>query len=246
MPRLPDEKGAAPRSDPTTPNYGFTLPTVGLDRDTWGSITNGNWQIADDALASLAAGSGASDIANLWNVVRNYLEPVGSMKFWPVDAAPAGWWPCDGAAISRTDYADLFALLGTSYGAGDGATTFNLPDMRGRVAVHRGFWIGMPNDRQGETTHVLTEGETPSHYHTGTTAAVGDHTHGYAQATVASEPLGGSFGITVAIGNVGAQTDPAGSHTHDFFTNYRGADGSHNNVQPSMGMCMIIKIQVIY
>jgi microcystin-dependent protein len=49
--------------------------------------------------------------------------------------APAGWLMCDGSAVSRTTYATLFGVIGTTYGAGDGATTFSLPDFRGRVAV---------------------------------------------------------------------------------------------------------------
>lgn len=56
---------------------------------------------------------------------------VGDLKYWPTATAPAGYLECNGAAISRTAYAALFAVIGTTYGAGDGATTFNLPDSRG-------------------------------------------------------------------------------------------------------------------
>src|SRR6185503_20590605 len=48
-------------------------------------------------------------------------------------AAPSGWLNCDGSAVSRTTYANLFAAIGTTFGAGDGSTTFNVPDLRGRV-----------------------------------------------------------------------------------------------------------------
>lgn len=53
--------------------------------------------------------------------------PIGSVQLWPTGTAPAGWEFCDGQAISRTTYADLFTLIGTTYGSGDGSTTFNLP-----------------------------------------------------------------------------------------------------------------------
>lgn len=55
----------------------------------------------------------------------------GDVKFWPTASAPAGWLKANGAAVSRTTYAALFAVVGTTYGVGDGATTFNLPDLRG-------------------------------------------------------------------------------------------------------------------
>jgi microcystin-dependent protein len=64
--------------------------------------------------------------------------PTGAMHMYGGTAAPAGWLLCDGSAISRTTYADLFAAIGTNYGAGDGSTTFNIPDVRGRVPVGLG------------------------------------------------------------------------------------------------------------
>lgn len=56
---------------------------------------------------------------------------AGDVKFWPASSAPAGWLKANGAAVSRTTYAALFLVIGTTYGAGDGSTTFNVPDLRG-------------------------------------------------------------------------------------------------------------------
>jgi len=61
--------------------------------------------------------------------------PVGTMLPWAASAAPDGWQLCIGTAISRETYAALFALIGTTFGAGDGSTTFNLPNMRGRFPL---------------------------------------------------------------------------------------------------------------
>jgi microcystin-dependent protein len=61
--------------------------------------------------------------------------PTGTVSQFAGSAAPTGWMLCDGSAISRSVYSDLFGVVGTTYGAGDGSTTFNLPDLRGRVAV---------------------------------------------------------------------------------------------------------------
>lgn len=66
--------------------------------------------------------------------------PPGSMMWWPKTTPPNGWLVRDGAAISRTTYANLYAILGTTYGAGNGSTTFNLPDDRGRFI--RGYLSG--------------------------------------------------------------------------------------------------------
>lgn len=54
---------------------------------------------------------------------------TGSILFWPVATAPVGWLLCDGAAVSRTTYAALFSLIGEDFGAGNGTTTFNVPDL---------------------------------------------------------------------------------------------------------------------
>lgn len=58
---------------------------------------------------------------------------TGEGKLWFTGTAPTGWLLCNGDAVSRTTYADLFALIGTTFGVGDGSTTFNVPDFRGRV-----------------------------------------------------------------------------------------------------------------
>jgi microcystin-dependent protein len=61
--------------------------------------------------------------------------PAGSRAIWSGGAVPAGWLACNGAAVSRTTYANLFAAIGTTYGAGDGSTTFNLPNWQVAAAT---------------------------------------------------------------------------------------------------------------
>ena len=70
-------------------------------------------------------------MANLQDIVNR--SEVGAIKPWTKSAAPAGYVLCDGAAISRTDYADLFGVISTTYGAGNGSTTFNVPDLKGKL-----------------------------------------------------------------------------------------------------------------
>lgn len=98
----------------------------------------------------------------------NTNTPVGVITAYAGDTAPSGWLLCDGSAVSRTTYANLFSVLGTKCGAGDGSTTFNLPNIKGRSLV------GVdPDDDDfnvvgktgGEKTHTLTIDEMPRHNH---------------------------------------------------------------------------------
>lgn len=66
--------------------------------------------------------------------VGNITADTGEISYFGSDTPPSGWLKCNGAAISRTTYADLFAIIGETWGAGDGSTTFNLPDLRGEFA----------------------------------------------------------------------------------------------------------------
>ena len=70
-------------------------------------------------------------MANLQDITNR--SEVGAIKPWGKATAPAGYVLCDGGAISRTDYADLFAVISTTYGAGNGSTTFNVPDLQGKM-----------------------------------------------------------------------------------------------------------------
>ena len=97
---------------------------------------------------------------------------IGNIILFTGQTIPEGYLVCNGSAISRDDYADLFDVIGTTYGSGDGSTTFNLPDLSGSVAigVSSTHSIGVSG---GEETHILITNEIPSHTHT-----VPAHGHG--------------------------------------------------------------------
>ena len=97
-----------------------------------------------------------------------YLVPSGAVLAFAMNSAPAGWLECSGQAISRTSYADLFAAIGTTYGAGNGSTTFNLPNLRGEFirgldngrGVDAGRTIGSSQaDMVGPHNHTLNNGD---------------------------------------------------------------------------------------
>jgi len=101
----------------------------------------------------------------------------GMMMPWPTSAAPAGWQICDGSAISRTTYATLFALIGTLYGPGDGSTTFNVPDLRGRSIVGFAASGGHADvSTLGNNDGVALVNRRPKHAHT-VALTLPDHTH---------------------------------------------------------------------
>jgi microcystin-dependent protein len=110
--------------------------------------------------------------------------PIGALLPYAGTAAPPRFLLCNGAAVSRTTYAALFAVIGTTYGAGDGSTTFNLPDLQGRTPVGAGPGAGLTNRavaaKGGEESHVLTVGEMPAHSHVDNGHAHGasGHSHG--------------------------------------------------------------------
>ena len=94
------------------------------------------------------------------NFISRALTPTGAILSYAGNSAPVGFLLCDGRAVSRTTYAALFAVIGTTFGSGDGSSTFNLPDMRGRVAV------GVDSDanlgvKSGAKNHALTNAELP-------------------------------------------------------------------------------------
>lgn len=106
--------------------------------------------------------------------------PVGMIATFPADTMPTGWLTCAGQAISRSAHAALFAVFGTTFGAGDGSTTFNLPD--GRVVIGSGQGTGLAARAigavGGQEKHTLSVGEPPGHTHSGDTSGQSlNHTH---------------------------------------------------------------------
>lgn len=104
---------------------------------------------------------------------------IGTIFFVANDAAPEGSLICDGRLLSRTTYADLFAKLGTTYGAGDGSTTFQLPDYRGEFL--RG-WDGGRGVDAGRVRGSFQTDQNKTHTHTGTTSSY-SHTHTWSGTT---------------------------------------------------------------
>lgn len=175
--------------------------------------------------------------------------PLGGIMPWGADetlapAAPAGWLKCNGDAVSRETYAELYALVGDLWGAGDGVTTFNVPDLRGRTVIGAGTGTGLTNRNRGDTvgaeTHTLVDAEIPAHTH-GSEPAHRHAPDNGGQFVTNTYPTGTSRHGGTTAGYLqmdgGGQTELGGAHTHDSV----GGNGAHNNMQPSTAMLYIIR-----
>lgn len=116
--------------------------------------------------------------------VQQVATPTGLIMPFGGSPTPGGWLWCHGTAVSRAMFTDLFKVIGTTFGHGDGSTTFNLPDLQGRVLVGSGQGPGLTNrdvgDKGGVEAHQLLESQMPEHLHGafGLSAfAVGNHSH---------------------------------------------------------------------
>lgn len=150
---------------------------------------------------------------------------TGSIIIWTTDTAPTGWLLCYGQAVSRTTYATLYAVVSTTFGVGDGSTTFNLPDMRGRVPLGQDDMGGSSANRvtnaqadsiggaAGAETHTLTEAEMPEHKHT--------------------------VPMSLLIGQGGAESSTGMTGSTD--TSLTGSGDAHNNMSPYITLNYIIK-----
>lgn len=180
----------------------------------------------------------------IWTYLQANGEITGTIKLWGAAAAPSGYLLCDGSAVSRTTYAALFAVLGTTFGSGNGSTTFNLPDLRGRAPIGSGTGDAggatahALGSKTGTETHTLIETELPAHTHEVTDPG---HSHG--------PNIGDAFltaygsGITaVPEAGAGASDSASTAPEETGITLADTGDGvPHPNMQPSLTVNFIVK-----
>jgi microcystin-dependent protein len=227
--------------------------SIQLRRDT-----SANWGLANPVLlrgepgfetdtGRLKVGDGTTE----WNVLSYFVpepeEPIGRVPTGSVTAfagasAPSGYLMCDGSELSRETYSSLFSIIGTTYGTGNGTTTFNVPNLKGRMPV------GLDSSQTefnslgligGAKQHTLTSNEMPSHTHTqnehnhtATTASAGSHGHSagtdsqglHSHSTSLYNNTGAYASGTArnalhnSIGNLnGYGSNSSGSHSHTVF-----------------------------
>ena len=172
--------------DTYTDRLALIKPEVGASRDSWGSKTNANWDSVDELL-SMAM-------------------PIGALLDFAGGTPPSGWLICDGRLLSRTTYSALFAAIGTAWGAGDGSSTFALPNLNGRASVGPGTVTDANGNtlslsftqRLGNLSNHILQTHLPNYAMT--TNAAGTHSHG---------------GATGPGANHTHTTDAQGAHSHN-------------------------------
>jgi microcystin-dependent protein len=157
----------------------------------------------------------------VWASVKARIDgalPVGSMFMWPSVSIPINALACNGQAISRTTYSALFAVLGTLYGAGDGSTTFNVPDLRERVPVGQGisYSMGVTGGVASQTVPLPVHSHTIDHGHGGGVTQTENqlHTHGVNDPGHVHNLAGANTYAGQLIGSAGGSIQTfAGPHT---------------------------------
>lgn len=154
---------------------------------------------------------------------------IGEIILWSATISPnSNWLICDGTSLLRSDYPDLFAVVGSTYGSVDG-THFNLPDFRGYIPIGQDGSSYIIGTALGEANHVLTTPEIPSHSHTDT-----GHTHLESTAIAA---IGAAItGVPVPSAIPGTGFTGSGNSV----LTSTGGGGAHNNIQPSLPVTYLI------
>ena len=190
-------------------------------------------------------------------------EAAGSVKLWISETPPSGWALCNGQAVSRTTYTTLFSRIGTTYGAGDGSTTFNVPNLNARFPIGVGTGYALGSTGGSADIPVVT------HTHGGSTNSAGDHQHSHVdryfpvvaalanqayvtskQQMPASPPYNGYLGEGSADRDnnwwltYNDTTGSAGSHNHVIGINAPdgAVSGTGRNIPPYQTFYYIIKL----
>ena len=160
--------------------------------------------------------------------------PSGAVFCIAVASVPSGYLECNGAAVNRTTYAALFAVIGTQYGSGNGSSTFNIPDLRGEFI--RGFDNGKGTD-SGRSIASSQSDQNKQHNHSAS-GSVGDHRHAYAFAQASGGGVGNDFAgsginsVTQSGGRLAELEQSGGNDGQDL----RGFTANTDNTQPSLSV----------
>lgn len=210
---------------------------------TWGISISGNADSATSlsgtttaAVPSSALGSGTPSAGKILKGDRTWgdlpvaeILPPGVIAHFATNTAPSGWLKANGALVSRTTYAALFAVIGTTFGAGDGSTTFNIPDLRGEFLRCLDDGRGIDAARGIGTAQ---SSQNLSHNHGGLNGAAGGHSHTIPSGAATSTG-GGSVGNKEAnqTGTDGATlyTDAVSAHQHSISSD-GGAEARPRNI----------------
>lgn len=198
--------------------------------------------------------TGTVGYAQLSADVTTSITPTGVIHMWPTGTAPTGFLLCDGTAVSRTTYNPLYVLIGTTFGSGNGSSTFNLPNYVNRFPIGAGTTAAL--GAVGGTADAIVVAHT--HTFSGTSDAGGAHTHtitdpghvhpisyraDLAGATGGYNIAGGGGSVNTGASTTGITINTSTTHTHTYSgtTASSGSSGAGANLPPYLGINFIIK-----
>jgi len=195
-------------------------------------------ELADDSVITAKIQDGAVTADKLDSAAVSVLMPSGTVLPFAGSALPGNpndYLFCNGAAVSRSTYSTLFTAIGITYGVGNGSTTFNLPDLRGRV-------IAGQDNMGGTSANTLTDAQADQ---LGGTLGAEDHTLSISEIPSHRHPphenITGITGGFVYNTNAGSGAGNGGGFEYESDTGLAGGGGAHNNVQPTIILNYIIK-----
>ena len=185
--------------------------------------------------------------------LQSSFTPIGVIRFFAGSVVPNGWLLCNGSAISRKTYGDLFKVIGTTYGSGNSNDTFTLPDMRGRIPICAGTGTSLTTRTLGSNvgaetvtlsqanmashTHATTVGtQTANHTHSGTSGTVSaDHTHGWGRNVGSFGSYGLRDGANRSANGTPNTQGANQDHSHATTTGTESANHNHTVTNSSTG-----------
>jgi len=197
-----------------------------------------------------------------------YVNPIGTIICFAGQLVPQGWVLCDGSEISKSEYPNLFSVIGNTYGTPVNSSNFILPNLQQRIPLGKSNSNNL-GDNGGNSNITLSTNQLPSHNHTGTTNIAGLHTHtatdlghnhSYNDVYFAENRSGGQnvYGTssstdydndyiyrtptpTTSTGFANISVANNGEHTHTFTTNSTGSNSSVNIMNPYLVLNYLIK-----
>lgn len=208
------------------------------------------------AISSSLIGAKKAIIHGLWTLIKGNFEDhqsrinalenspqaePGTIIQYGNVSVPTGWLACDGSEVSQSTYADLYAIVGTTWNTGgEAGGNFRLPDFRGRALIGKGTGSGLTARTLaasvGTETHVLASGELPSHGHTLT-----DPTHVHSGPKFILTGGGATISVMADAGTPAAPTHGTTSNATGVTFANTGGGGAHNNMAPSLACYFLIK-----
>ena len=223
-----------------------TLNTVGSSQIDTNAVTASELNISGNGTSGqsvVSDGDGSFSYVSVPAFVSGMVMPYAGTS------APTGFLLCGGQAVSRTTYSDLFSVIGTTYGVGDGSSTFNLPDLQGRVVAGKDDMSGSSANRLTDAVTGGLNGDTlgdtgGTESHTLTSAQSGLRQHNHTATTTAVTPISSTSSPDFTIETQNARNE--GTNSSLFTTTINNssaldASEAHNNVQPTIILNYIIK-----